>query len=179
MSRSDSDIDMSKDENFTSFIMKKEEGSFDSNSPMYRWTAEFTGNWAKERIPGIGTIYGFFVEKRAPGGSALRIRVVGSKGEKVLRGMMTIRRTLGSAARTYYPSGGGTISGISVLPSSFIHIDETRRNESGDRVFTIWGGGMGHGIGMSQNAAKQMALEGMSCEEILNFFYKGTDIRKR
>ena len=171
--------DMSKDENFTPFIMKKDGGSYDSSYPMYRWTAEFTGQWAKKRITGIGTIYGFFVEKRAAGGSALKIRVVGSKGEKVIRGMMNIRRILGDAARTYYPNGGGKISGIDILPSAFIHIDETSRTADGDRVFTVWGGGMGHGIGMSQNAAGTMAEQGKTCGEILKFFYKDVDVRKR
>lgn len=171
--------DMTKDENFTPFIMKKDGGSYDSSYPMYRWTAEFTGQWARKRITGIGTIYGFFVEKRAAGGSALKIRVVGSKGEKVIRGMMNIRRLLGDPARNYYPNGGGKISGIDILPSAFIHIDETSRTADGDRVFTVWGGGMGHGIGMSQNAAGAMAEKGKSFGEILQFFYNGAEVRKR
>jgi len=35
------------------------------------------------------------------------------------------------------------------------------------------GGGYGHGVGMSQNAAKHMAEEGMDHKEILTFFYQG------
>ena len=40
----------------------------------------------------------------------------------------------------------------------------------------LWGGGHGHGVGMSQNAAGAMAGQGMNHEEILTFFYKGTQI---
>ena len=31
---------------------------------------------------------------------------------------------------------------------------------------------------MSQNGAKNMANQGMSCEEILEFFYQGSEIKE-
>ena len=40
----------------------------------------------------------------------------------------------------------------------------------------IIGGGFGHGVGMSQNGAKNMALQGLGAEQILNFFYEGCEI---
>ena len=58
-----------------------------------------------------------------------------------------------------------------MLPSAFFTICR-----EGD-TFVISGGGFGHGIGMSQNGAKAMAERGMSCEEILNFFYQGIEIK--
>ena len=36
------------------------------------------------------------------------------------------------------------------------------------------GGGSGHGVGMSQNAACYLARIGKKYEEILDFFYPGT-----
>ena len=57
-------------------------------------------------------------------------------------------------------------------------VDETARDEEKDiRTFTIWGGGYGHGVGMSQNGAQEMAREGKNYEEILMFFYDGVEIR--
>lgn len=44
--------------------------------------------------------------------------------------------------------------------------------------YEITGGGFGHGAGMSQNAAKAMALDGMTAEEILRFFYEGCSLEK-
>lgn len=38
----------------------------------------------------------------------------------------------------------------------------------------IYGGGFGHGAGMSQNGAKRLAQSGASAEEILRYYY--TDI---
>ena len=42
--------------------------------------------------------------------------------------------------------------------------------------YNIIGGGFGHGVGMSQNGAKNMALQGLGAEQILNFFYEGCEI---
>lgn len=38
--------------------------------------------------------------------------------------------------------------------------------------------GVGHGLGMSQNTANEMAKEGKKHEEILQYFFEGTEIRE-
>lgn len=38
--------------------------------------------------------------------------------------------------------------------------------------------GVGHGLGMSQNTANRMAKEGKDHEEILNYFFEGTNIKE-
>ena len=43
-------------------------------------------------------------------------------------------------------------------------------------VFVIEGGGYGHGIGMSQNGANEMAKTGMNYKDILQFFYSGAKV---
>lgn len=59
----------------------------------------------------------------------------------------------------------------SLLPSGFFILETSKKN--GNVVgYTLTGGGFGHGVGMSQNGAKTMALKGYSCEEILLFFYE-------
>ena len=44
------------------------------------------------------------------------------------------------------------------------------------QAFTIYGGGYGHGAGMSQNGAQGMAKKGKNYKEILKFFYDGCEI---
>ena len=39
--------------------------------------------------------------------------------------------------------------------------------------------GNGHGLGLSQWTAQEMAKEGKSCEEILNYFFEGTKIEEK
>ena len=64
-----------------------------------------------------------------------------------------------------------------LLPSAYFTM-ELKRNESNDILeeIVLKGGGFGHGVGMSQNGAKNMALSGMDYQNILSFFYEGTTI---
>lgn len=45
-----------------------------------------------------------------------------------------------------------------------------------DQVVKILTKGYGHGVGMSQYGANNMAIEGYSCEEILKYYYQNTEI---
>ena len=44
--------------------------------------------------------------------------------------------------------------------------------------FTVIAKGHGHGAGMSQYSANEMAKQGMKAEEILGYFYKGAEVKK-
>lgn len=58
------------------------------------------------------------------------------------------------------------------LPSSCFSF----RDNNG--IFKITTKGVGHGIGLSQHTANEMAKEGKSYEEILQYFFEGTEIRE-
>jgi stage II sporulation protein D len=77
-----------------------------------------------------------------------------------------IREWLGSSLWEIHKQDGSDFTGWSILPSAFFYV-ETQRDE-----ITVYGGGFGHGTGMSQNAAKTMGMKGFSYQEILTFFYK-------
>lgn len=166
-------------ESFEKFIRDKDEKTYDSTFPMYRWETKITNRSLEEKITGIGEIQALAVTERGTGGIAKKLKVYGSEGETVISGESQIRSTLGSTELVYRKNDGKTLTGWSNLPSAYIAIDETARDEeSGLRTFTIWGGGYGHGVGMSQNGAQQMAREGMDYEDILTFFYDGVEIRE-
>lgn len=166
-------------ESFEKFIRDKDEKTYDSTFPMYRWETKITNRSLEEKITGIGEIQALAVTERGTGGIAKKLKVYGSEGETVISGESQIRSTLGSTELVYKKNDGKTLMGWSNLPSAYIAIDETARDEeSGLRTFTIWGGGYGHGVGMSQNGAQQMAREGMDYEDILTFFYDGVEIRE-
>ena len=52
-----------------------------------------------------------------------------------------------------------------MLPSAFIYIEKQSNG------FKIYGGGFGHGSGMSQNAAIELAKEKKTFDNILKRFY--------
>lgn len=52
---------------------------------------------------------------------------------------------------------------------------KVEKNESGDVTFNTIG--YGHGVGMSQEGANQMALNGKTAEEIIKHYYTGVEIK--
>ena len=62
-----------------------------------------------------------------------------------------------------------------MLPSAFLYI-VVFKDKKKITGCIIYGGGFGHGVGMSQNAAKHMAQEGYDHLDILQFFYDGCRI---
>lgn len=64
-----------------------------------------------------------------------------------------------------------------VIPSKRIFDGGKKTAEDGVVTFTIYGGGYGHGVGMSQNGAQAMAKNGKTYEQILQFFFTGIEIQ--
>lgn len=170
--------DLTTNEAFVPFIKGQGEKNYDSGFPMYRWTTKFTNEDMKERISDIGTIQAILVTARGTGGIAKSIQVIGSEGEKTITGESRIRSILCDPEQVIVKNDKKTLTGWASLPSAFIAVDETARDEQGVRTFTVWGGGYGHGVGMSQNAAQQMAREGKNYKEILTYFYDGVKIKE-
>ena len=62
---------------------------------------------------------------------------------------------------------------LSFLPSNLFII-----NKLNDNLWLFRGGGFGHGVGLSQSGAIEMAELGFSYQQILNHYYKGTKLQK-
>ena len=63
------------------------------------------------------------------------------------------------------------------LPSSCFSFSELREGKAGSGI-KITTAGNGHGLGMSLWTAEQMDEDGSTYEEILSFFFEGTELRK-
>ena len=59
------------------------------------------------------------------------------------------------------------------MPSNLFTI-----NKLNDNFWLFKGGGFGHGVGLSQSGAIEMAELGFTYEQILNHYYQGTKIKK-
>lgn len=64
------------------------------------------------------------------------------------------------------------------LPSSAFSFSETQEEADAGGEIKITTTGNGHGLGMSLWTAEKMDEEGMTYEEILSFFFEGTELRK-
>ncbi len=97
------------------------------------------------------------------------------KGTYKIISEYNIRAVLCDGVTRVVRQDGSEVSMPSLLPSAFFVIEPShdKKNMIG---YNIIGGGFGHGVGMSQNGAKNMALQGLGAEQILNFFYEGCKI---
>lgn len=172
-------LSFASEEAFASFIKKKDFPAYDASYPLYRWNFRTNGTIIASHVGGVGKITGVTVTERGPGGVAMKLLVKGSEGETTISGQNAIRSALGDASLTLTLMDGKTSDGWSLLPSGFLAIEETGTDEQGVVQFRVYGGGYGHGVGMSQNGAQGMAKAGMGYEEILKYFYDGVTIEEK
>jgi len=149
--------------------------AYEKNLPWYRWKAVIPQktmgnlielNTGKE----IGTLQDVLITKRGVGNIVQQIEAVGTEGKIVVETENKIRKALGGEGFQIEKQDGNKVNSSALLPSAFFTIAKNGEN------YIIEGGGYGHGIGMSQNGANEMAKTGMSHTDILTFFYPGTKV---
>ena len=171
-------LDLTDNSAFDAFIRDKDVPAYDSGFSMYRWETDIGSDVLSGQIAGVGKVQNLTVMKRGPGGIAQELLVEGSDGSTTVKTQGNIRNALGNASLVIKKKDGSTMEGSAMLPSAFISI-EKRTGDDGAISFHIYGGGFGHGVGMSQNGAQGMAKDGKSYQEILKFFYKGAEVREQ
>lgn len=136
-------------------------GAYDRESAWEHWTRRFTakdlGAKIRER-EGTRTAAdptGIAVTSRGVSGRARTVAVATAKGTVILTGL-EIRFALG-------------------LPENLFNV-VAGRDADGERVFTFYGRGWGHGVGLCQTGAFGMALSGRTYREILAHYYPGTEV---
>jgi len=134
--------------------------SFCSASPFFRWQRRLTKadvGWAlrKSRHGAVGSVGDVAVTKRTASGRAQEIRITGSLRSLRLSGY-EFRELLGFAH----------------IRSPLFSIEA----EPGGGGFLLQGQGWGHGVGMCQWGAAELARRGFSASEILAYYYPGIEL---
>lgn len=149
---------------------------YEKNLPWYSWTAKIEQKTLSNLIglntgKDIGTVNKVEVTKRGPGGVAVELKVTGSKGKVTVKTENKIRAALGGSGYQIEKQDGSKVAAAKLLPSAFFTVEKKKT------TYIIRGGGYGHGIGMSQNGANEMAKKGKTYEEILKLFYPGVAVK--
>ena len=93
-----------------------------------------------------------------------------------ITGEYNIRRLLAPTGSTLVKANGSTENKMSALPSAFWYADH-QMGEDGTLIsVTFYGGGYGHGVGMSQVGAARLAAQGQDYEQILRHYYSGVTL---
>ncbi|MCR5704341.1 MAG: SpoIID/LytB domain-containing protein [Eubacterium sp.] len=169
-------------EKFEQIIRKKGKG-YEKKCPYFRWNCYLSAVQIEQGVRklmgvDIGHLERIEIHERGEGGVALQMTVYGDLRQVVVNNQMQIRKILVSPYMILKLQDGTEKSGLILLPSAFISVDTiyNRRVVSGVKIY---GGGYGHGSGMSQNGAIEMAKKGKTYQEILEKFYHKVRIQKR
>ena len=130
--------------------------AFGSDHPRFRWQRRLTADGVAQALGkggGVGKIQALEVRERGPSGRVLTLAIRGAAGERQLR-LDAIRRTLRNLPSTLF----------TLVPE-------------GPGVWLVRGGGFGHGAGLSQAGAIDLARRGWSSERILGHYYPGTRLQ--
>ena len=148
-------------------------------SPSYIKKKWYFGIYRKTAVPadGIGDINDLNISKRGKAGNALEIVLSTDSGDYKVIGENNIRHLLtpDTSDFTITPLYGDLIKNMSVMPSSFFMIDKTIQGSKIKSV-TIYGGGFGHGVGMSQYGVIGLVRTGKNYQDILSIYYKGIQL---
>lgn len=134
-------------------------------------------------IESIGTLKDMQVITRGSAGNIVKLKIVGSTATIMVETEYNIRMLI---PPVQYVAGGKAIelnrlnatpvNNYSIMPSAFFVFDKTLDSSGNISGVVFYGGGNGHGVGMSQNGVKGMIDAGFNCEQILRHYYKGTEI---
>lgn len=188
---------------FAAFISAKDGDDFEAGESWYRWTYQVKsldkehmletlqkryaansnliltwkdGEYVSEIINELDDITDIYIEKRGSGGVADEL-VIETDSQKIkVISEHNIRYVLNDGTAKVVRQDGSAVASASLLPSGFFII--TTGKEDGNVVgYTLTGGGFGHGVGMSQNGAKEMAKNGYSALEMLLYFYENCTVK--
>ncbi|RJE89717.1 SpoIID/LytB domain-containing protein [Paenibacillus sp. 1011MAR3C5] len=162
--------------------------------PLFILTKTDNGSFASLPIPedGIGELLGMSVAKRGAGGNITELIIEGTTGTyKIMKEYnirFTIRPTKADTGSmedilAYRAKGGstdydgaGTVKNPSILYSAFFTFDIKAAENGAIESVTFYGGGNGHGVGMSQYGAQMLGKEDWTYSQILNAYYANMNI---
>ncbi|MBO6974704.1 MAG: SpoIID/LytB domain-containing protein [Prochlorococcus marinus CUG1435] len=144
------------------FLDFDKEQFYGNNHSLFRWNKKISSLEIKEKliknklININDDVLDLNSIERGPSGRVTKLAIQTDKGNKsILLVKDDIRRVL------------------NFIPSNLFTI-----NKLNDDLWLLRGGGFGHGVGLSQSGAIEMAKLGFSYEQILNHYYRDAKLKK-
>jgi stage II sporulation protein D len=125
---------------------------YDRGAPVYEWSTSISVSQLSNLISGVGNIVSMQPEETTKTGRVITMKVIGDSGQRAIDGEQ-IQRLLG-------------------LKSTRFSIQKA------NGVFQVYGKGFGHGVGMSQWGAHNLARSGANYQQILYHYYQNASLAK-
>ncbi|PSP17062.1 MAG: sporulation protein [Cyanobacteria bacterium QS_8_64_29] len=123
---------------------------FDRQSPYYQWQQTLSARTIGQRLAGVDAVQAIEPQQRTPRGRVAALKVVGE----------------GATVRLSGPDFREALD----LRSTQFQVTETPQD------FRFRGRGFGHGIGLSQWGARELAQRGNNYRQILGHYYSGVKL---
>lgn len=167
---------------FDDFIKQNDGTDLESSYPFYRWNLKMSAEHIKYVANNyfgydIGDIEKIEINSRGAGGIVQNITIYGEKKQVSVSNQSNIRKILNPYGIQIELNDGDCRENMSMLPSAFFAIENVYKNDKWWGI-KIYGGGFGHGAGMSQNGCKEFAELGYGYQDIIKFFYNETAITR-
>ena len=134
------------------------------------------GEWQQAPIRSVGTVQDIIVAARGESGIITHMLVITSNGKYLIAKEFNVRKLLATNNALYGSKGDEgaynnkpIMPSVTSLPSAYLALED----DGG--YINIYGGGFGHGVGMSQFAAGTLTKNGESYKNVLKRYY--TDIK--
>lgn len=162
--------DLSEEAVFAAFLSENNLRAYEAEEPWYRWETDVI-------LEQMGEVKEVRVGQRSGQGRVEQLLVSLEKDRDVIQGEYAVRKFMAAGCGTVTLQDGSRIENPGILPSAFFMLNPIK--ESGVLTgYHVYGGGYGHGNGMSQNGAKAMAEDGMSYQQILVSYYGDVELKK-
>lgn len=200
MRKSDGTVDLSNEAAFAEYIRQPDSECYESDIKFFRWTTDLNFTERKDALctrirdrkslqpemihyyksngeetdslAHFGGLKGIRVAGRDSSGVIERLDLLFEKGTVSISSEYNMRYILASGLTQITWQDGSTMDSAGLIPSSYFSVAD-----NGNGSYTLYGGGYGHGLGMSQNGAQRLAQNGWKMEDILQKFYPDTAIR--
>ena len=150
------DLPLSNEKYLKSFLFSKSK-AFGSDHPLFRWNRTVDASQISKQLNQAQKVSSSFYPKkiktvsRGTSGRVTSLKIEGNTGSEIFLELDDIRRVLRQ------------------LPSTLFVVKEIKE---GKWLFS--GGGFGHGVGMSQSGAIDLAKNGWTTKQILSHYYPKT-----
>ncbi len=132
--------------------------------------------YVSEPVEAFSEIKELYIAQRGVGGVADELIIVTDKNIYKVISEHNIRYVLNNGESKIVRQDGSEVASPNLLPSAFFVLSVSKEGEN-VVSYTLTGGGFGHGVGMSQNGAKNMAKSGYTSDQILTFFFDGCTVQ--
>ena len=155
-------------------------------SPRLIKTLQSDGVFRSRPVESIGRLINIEVIKRGEGGNIMTLKITGEENTILVSTEYNIRTLIrprrygeGGKAIEIKLADGGIRTDYGLMPSAFFTMERMTDASGEIQYVKFYGGGNGHGVGMSQTGVKGMVDAGKTFDEILEHFYPGTAAEKQ